>query len=243
MPRMSWTRRARRAVRRVVGRYPALYLPWVRSRRKAFDGSDKAVSSTTQVVIEGYPRSGNSFAFAAFRLAQGAETSIAHHLHAPAQVIRAVRRGIPTLVVVRAPDDAAVSLRVRHPEMTIRDALRDYIAFYRPLLRYTDGMVVADFSEVTQDFGSVVRRLNARFGTRFAEFVHSSENVERCFEMLERIHGAVSAGADEFEAGVARPSAERDLLKAAVRRELEHRDLERIRRRARGLYERFRRLA
>jgi len=146
-------------------------------------------------------------------------------------------------VVIRSPDDAVVSMLVRNPAMTPRDAFKDYIAFHRPLVSYTDGMVVADFSEVTTDFGGVVRRLNARFGTRFVEFVHSDENVERCFELLERIHGTVSAGRDDFEAGVARPSPERDRPKAAVRRALEHRDLEHIRRDARDLYDRFLHLA
>ena len=76
---MSLFRRAVRGMRRVVGRYPALYLPWIRARRKVLD---KAVTSDTEIVIEGFPRSGNSFEVAAFRLAQPGEPRIAHQLFA-----------------------------------------------------------------------------------------------------------------------------------------------------------------
>ena len=236
VPDMSLLGRARRGVRRVVGRYPALYLLWVRPL-------DMAVTSDTQIVIEGFPRSGNSFAVAAFRLAQPGELRIAHHLHVPAQVITAVRRGIPALLLIRPAEDAVVSLVVRRPEMPLRDVFRDYVAFYRPLLAYADGVVVADFSEVITDFGAVIRKLNARFGTGFAEFEHSPENVGRCFRILEEQHRTVSPEGRDFEAGVARPSPDRDRLKDAVRRQLEHRDLSRITRDARELYERFLHLA
>jgi len=224
----------------MVARFPALYLPWARSRRRAFDGSVKAVGPGTEIVIEGFPRCGNSFAFAAFRLAQGRETRIAHHLHAPAQVVAAVRRGIPALVVIRPPEEAVASLMVRDPRVSPEDALRDYVGFYEPLVGHAGGFVVAEFSEVTTDFGKVVRRVNSRFGTRFREFDHSPGNVERCFHLLEEIHGAVRAEDRDFEAGVARPSAERDRRKQAARDRLSDPRLEKLRATARGVYERIR---
>ena len=54
----------------------------------------RAVTPDKQVVIEGFPRSGNSFARRAFIMAQDETfdvTSIAHHLHVPAQVVRAAQ--------------------------------------------------------------------------------------------------------------------------------------------------------
>lgn len=233
-------RQSRRAMRRVIARFPALYLPWVRSRRRDFDGSVKAVGPDTEIVIEGFPRCGNSFAFAAFRLAQERETHIAHHLHAPAQVLAAVRTGIPTLVLIRAPEDAVASLMVRDPWISPAGALQDYVGFYTPLVEHAQGFVVADFSEVTTDFGGVLRRVNARFGTRFREFEHSPANVKRCFDLLEQIHGMVRARDRDFEAGVARPSADRERRKEAARDRLSDPRLEKLRAAARDLYDRFR---
>jgi hypothetical protein len=60
----------------------------------------RSVSRTTQLVIEGYPRLGNTFAVVAFLQAQKEDVRIAHHLHAPAQVIRAARWRIPTIVLI-----------------------------------------------------------------------------------------------------------------------------------------------
>jgi hypothetical protein len=42
-------------------------------------------------------------------------TCIAPHLHAPAQVIRVARRRILTLVLMRRPRDAVLSLVIRDP--------------------------------------------------------------------------------------------------------------------------------
>lgn len=236
-------RYSRRAMRRVIARFPSLYIPWVRSRRRDFDGSVKAVGADTELVIEGFPRCGNSFAFAAFRLAQERETRVAHHLHAPAQVVAAVRTGIPTLVLIRAPEDAVASLMVRDPWFSPRGALRDYVSFYAPLVEHARGFVVADFSEVTTDFGSVVRRVNSRFGTRFREFEHTPANVRRCFDLLEQIHGVVRARDPDFEAGVARPSADRKQRKEAARDRLSDPRLDKLRAAARDIYDRFRGLA
>jgi hypothetical protein len=88
-------RRARRRLRGWIGEHPALYLPLAAGFRRAYDGSRKAVGRETEVVIEGFPRCGNSFAFAAFALAQPHPVHIAHHLHAPAQVLASAARTPP----------------------------------------------------------------------------------------------------------------------------------------------------
>src|SRR5262245_23281752 len=181
--------RLRRRFHGWLGGHPSLYLPLV-AHRRAFDGSRKAIGPDTELVIEGFPRCGNSFAFAAFRQAQPRPVSIAHHLHAPAQVLAAVRRGTPALVLIRPPDDAVVSLLLRAPDWEPVESYAAYRGFYAPLVRWSGGFVLATFGEVVTDFGAVVRRLNQRFGTAFAEFAHTPENVQRCFDALERISRA-----------------------------------------------------
>jgi len=44
------------------------------------------VNANTDIVIEGTPRSANSFAFQAFKKAQDYDVNIAHHLHVSCQV-------------------------------------------------------------------------------------------------------------------------------------------------------------
>lgn len=135
------------------------------------------IGKETEIVIEGFPRSGNTFALLAFETAQPRPVAIAHHSHAPAQVIRAVRRGIPTLILIRRPADAVLSWVIRDRHISVRQALRRYIGLYSRVMLHRDGYVVELFEEVTSDFGELISRINERFGTSFSPFVHSEENV------------------------------------------------------------------
>ena len=152
-------RKLKYRIRQRLGLQPFLFLPTMRlvgnKRRHEF-----LVSPSTELVIEGFPRSGNTFAVAAFMLSQPRPVRIAHHHHhVPAQIVYAVRRGIPTLVVVWKPDDAVLSLVIREPFVSIEEALRDYRLFHERIFPYAYGYVVATFEEVTSDFGKVILTL------------------------------------------------------------------------------------
>lgn len=152
--------RLRRAIRRRLYRTPALYLPLRNLRRPG-----TVVTPTTELVIEGFPRCGNTWTEFAIREAQGRPIVMAHHSHAPAQVLAAVRMGRPTLVVIRDPADAVTSmLRMGHGFSGARSLLQEYVDFYSAIEPVRDRIVVASFAEVTQRLNSVIDRLNARFG-------------------------------------------------------------------------------
>jgi hypothetical protein len=100
-----------------AGSHPTVYFSLYRLLRTRKDLT-RAVTPDTQVVIEGFPRSGNSFARRAFIMAQEETfdvTRIAHHLHVPAQIVRAAQWRIPTLVLIRRPRDAVLSFAVWDP--------------------------------------------------------------------------------------------------------------------------------
>jgi hypothetical protein len=180
-----------------VFEYPAIYLPF--ARRKYRDYS-LVISSDTELVIEGYFRSANTFAVHAFQLSQEKPVRLAHHLHAPAQLITAARRGIPTLLLIRNPDGAILS-ELLYDNVAIPDALEAYTRFYTCLLPYLDSFVVGEFDQVTHDFGTVIRRVNARFGTNFVEFNHTDETARECFELMN-YRGTLSDIVYAFESGV-----------------------------------------
>ena len=69
----------------------------------------KYLERDTQLLIDGYFRSGNTFALRAFSVAQPAPVKIACHTHAAATIKLAVKRNIPALILLRAPADTAVS--------------------------------------------------------------------------------------------------------------------------------------
>ena len=79
---------------------------------------------------------------AAFNRAQARPLDVACHVHAPAQVIAAVRRRLPAVVVVREPEDTVLSFVIRHSHIGVRQALRGYVRFYEPLLPHRGDLVI-----------------------------------------------------------------------------------------------------
>jgi hypothetical protein len=244
-----WRRtiRTRLRARSIFGQYPALYLPLARwKRRRQLQHPDRwgirpermgPVFRDTDAVIEGFPRSANTFAATAFELAQTRPVRLARHLHVPSQIIAGARLGIPTIVLVRDPEDAVLSLSLWTPHVTLEEGLRDYVRFYRRILPYRDRFVVATFEEVSTDFGEVIRRLNERFGSSFQEFQHTEANVALCFRIIEE-HDRRTAG-EVVEQTVARPSQQRERMKNALRSALRSPKLARVRADAYSIYETF----
>ncbi|MEW6059377.1 MAG: hypothetical protein AB1551_04430 [Actinomycetota bacterium] len=212
--RRSGIRAARRGVfegKTIVAAYPSLALPIARLRHGIPVGDD------TRIVIEGFPRTGTSFAVAAFDLAQDGTVRVACHVHAPAQIIAGTRRGLPCVVIAREPEETSLSFAIRNPHLTMRQALRGYLRFYEPLLGLSDRFVVGTFEQVTNDFGEVTRRVNERFGTAFREFEHTDENVRRCFEAIDQDYRGRLPEGEALERQVARPSAWRRKVKEELR--------------------------
>jgi hypothetical protein len=227
------TGRAAYEAKSIVAQYPSLAMPL--ARRRARRTGAAVLDETTDIVIEGFPRSGNTFAVAAFDFAQQGRVRIAHHIHAPAHVMAAVRAGVPALVLVREPEEAVLSYVVRR-HIPIGQALRGYLRFYRPLHRYRKAFVVGTFEEVTTDFGTTIEAVNRRFGTRFREFEHTDENVRACLEAIDRDYLRFSEGGEALEEIVARPSPLRSGLKEELRARYRGAHLRRGRERAEQVF-------
>lgn len=238
---------AKFSLRRLLLRFPRLYLRVAQARSRpstSFISGVECVTHETEVLITGLYRSGNSFSVNALRLAQDRPIRIAHHEYPTPQIVGAANMGIPALLLIRDPDDVAVSRVVSHPPITLRHALIDYIQCYRGVLPYSAHYVVADFAQVTSDFGEVIERLNDRFGTSFAKFDHSNENVRRAFELIDQRYEAMDAEARKsFGRMVARPSDERNKAKAAVREELDSPSFRELRQEAKQLYKHLQTMA
>jgi hypothetical protein len=164
-------------------------------------------------------------------------TSIAHHLHVPAQVVRAAQWRIPTLVLIRRPRDAVLSLVIRDP-ISVDQALRYYITFYETSEKYRDAYVLGLFEEVTEDFGQVMKRINERFGTTFSVFRHNEENVSKLFSGMET-HARKKYGETLWERKVQRPAAVRERIKDEIEYDLENPKRKKLIARADAVYDRL----
>ena len=175
------------SAKRLLERWPALYLALLRIKRRRHWSREWVVSRDTEIVIEGFPRSANSFARSAFRNCQP-NVRYATHVHSSAQIVQACRWGIPTLLLLRDPEgavcgDLAFQCELDGSELdkvtarSLNASLSRYIKFYRPLVSLKPHYVVGHFPEVIADYGAVIRRINEKFGTAFIVFQHTEENA------------------------------------------------------------------
>jgi len=203
-----------------VGGHPWLFFPLFRLREP--HRAHLAVGPETDLVLEGFPRSSNTFAETALKSAQPGPLRTADHVHVPAQVIRGVKLGKPVVVLVRQPFDVVRSTAVKFPALHVPDVLRGYARFYERCLPWRRGFVVATFEQVTNDFGAVIERINRRFGLALHPFEHTEENVAAVYRQIDErnriapssMYSAIERPRDTLTA--ARPSRLKDEAKAAI---------------------------
>lgn len=179
------------SIKRLLQGNTALYIAIQKLRYVGKRYNRKIVAADTDIVIEGYPRSANSFAVKAFKFANGDKYKIATHQHAYPQIVEGVKLNIPTIVLIRNPYDAVISysaLRAQSNGLSTFEKtqnmewlLRDYVNFYKNLLPYKNQFVIAPFTKVLKDYGSIIEEVNKKYGTNFIPFEHSQDNVDKVF--------------------------------------------------------------
>jgi hypothetical protein len=99
-------RRARHRAVTFASTRPALYF----GLRRATGTLDAlCIAPDTELVIEGYPRSANSTTVYGFLDRQPMPVKVAHHKHHAAQLLRAVERSVPAVMLIREPCAASLS--------------------------------------------------------------------------------------------------------------------------------------
>lgn len=173
----------RSPLRRFIGKYPQLYFPL-----KKIQGKYGLVSHRTEIVIEGYPRCANSFAEAAFLVAQGRDMLIAHHTHASAQILAGIKYNIPILVLFREPDDAVISRIIHNSNLSLKNAYLEYISFYKNIWHVIDKCVISSFEQTTGSFGNIIESINNKYDTNFNKFNHDvPAMVEKVNDLIDKL--------------------------------------------------------
>jgi hypothetical protein len=177
-----------------VRQYPSLFFPLLQVSHKVRGLRPPAlITPGTELVLEGYFRTGNTFAALAFYLAQPRPTPVANHTHAIATLLVAARRSLPALVLLRNPADTVVSAVLKTPGTTLAQHLKWYIRYYESVDRLCEHFYIALFDELITDFGQVIEKLNRRFQTAFTPFDHTEENVQKVFDWIEEIDRRIYA--------------------------------------------------
>ena len=231
----SVAERLRHRVRQPLSCTPILYDAAVllRPSKRAL-----VVRRDSALLIEGFPRSANTYSVAAFRVSNGARLHVGRHLHAAAHVGRSVRLGVPAILLIREPGDAVLSYLIRRPRLTLLDGLREYVQFYRSTWNLRDQVIIAPFDRVTADFGSILDAVNRLRGTNFSPYERTPDNEAACFRLVEEMNMR-ECGGEVVESHVGRPSQARSAQKSGLLAEVEVPRVARLLHAARSLHRRY----
>lgn len=142
------------------------------------------VKPTTDIVIEGFPRSGNTFALASFTYSNKVE--VASHVHLPYQIVFAHTYTIPIIILIRHPLDAVASLMIRDSKYTVDEALVYYMMFHAVVEKYKDSLIISDFNDTVTDFPSIIQKLNNKFETSFKYHDNKEKTIDLIKQNLEK---------------------------------------------------------
>lgn len=137
----------------------------------------RLVTKNTDICIEGFPRSGNTFAVHTFKYFNP-DAQVAHHIHAPVQFFQAVKLKIPCLIMVRNPLDTIASVVVVDRSLSIEAALNHYISYYKMLINFKESeyIILADIEIINKMFDQLMSSINKRFNKSFNSVALNMEN-------------------------------------------------------------------
>ncbi|MEB3214734.1 MAG: hypothetical protein VKN72_00520 [Nostocales cyanobacterium 94392] len=206
----------RSEIRRFIGNYPKLF--YSSYGLKALNRK-LSVKPDTDIVIEGYPRSANTFAVLAFENMHGNHLNlkIAHHLHVPAQIYQAINFKIPLLILIRHPKDCITSLKLREPSVSIDQALRHYTSFYKIIAKNKNHCIIGNFDDVIHNYGQVIAKVNQKFGTSFVTITPTKDETKKIFDTISNINKVFS---NDRELSLSAPSKKKEEAKLKIKETL-----------------------
>jgi len=178
------------------------------------------INNGTEIVIEGYPRCANTYAVAALWVTQNRKINVARHTHAIAQIIRAFEKRLPTLLLLRKPEDAVLSYVIREENVDISLAIQRYIDFYRIAHSLADAFVVSDFDRTTTQYHILLKQLNERYNLSLNIKKPDETDQMKIKKLIEDME-IKSSGGQLSELKVSRPSKQREILKNKLINELQ----------------------
>ncbi len=172
----------------------------------------------TDLAVEGYPRSANTFVVHALKWSNP-ELRLASHLHACGSVKFAARKQIPMLVLIREPRGAVVSLALRE-NLRLDYCFQWYLKYYRCVAAHRSSVVLAEFSTVTSGLDSVYDELRSIYGLALRNPPTEPSQIAEVKDMVLHAHRRFNGGAFNSLA-VAIPTQEKRDAAPLVEREID----------------------
>lgn len=163
-------------IKSILEKFPSLYLCIQRLRYNGKRYETKIAKKYFDLIIDGFPRSANSYST---RLFQHLEPRflIGNHLHSHAHIKYGLINNIPTIVLIRNPFDAIISLVALKiinvyngnkkeflQENSLKFTVKSYINFYRPLVKIKNKLVLLKFDDITKNPSKAIKKINKVYG-------------------------------------------------------------------------------
>jgi hypothetical protein len=211
--------------------YISYYLPLpfiyaVKSKYLLNGEKDRTVTNKTDIVLEGYPRSANSFMSSIFNSCSG--LTLSDHTHYASNVILGLRKEKNIIVLIREPKEAVLSLVSLYIQSQVRDygysideikdkdisalinvSIKRYERFYSKLAKY-DTIIFLPFDQVTKETHKVIEFINKSFGYHLT-LAESHGNEHKKSDTENVVNRILNQGA--YHLG---PSKERNMMKKKV---------------------------
>jgi len=191
------------SLRLLIGQYPKLFFTLYslkKYNRRLF------IKKDTQLVVNAYPRCGNTYFYYAIKFLNP-DLRISHHLHVPSLTIKAVKKELPTVIIIREPSKAIASLLIREDHLTMSQAFKLYKSFHEIVLNNSTKILIFNFDQVVGDFKTIIFTINRRFNlglNNFKEFTPQEKN--KIFANIEQIDKKTNTLNKLSENKVSRPS-------------------------------------
>ncbi len=172
---------------------------------------ERLVTDKTDIVIDGFPRSGNSL-FTNYVKLNNPNLRLAHHVHMVGQFTIARRYEIPAALLIRNPQDAVASLCVADPTLGAERATKWWVYFYSCLIVHRNRLLVLPFDKLVSNPRDSAFRLSEFAGTQISAPEYDQSVRERLHRLLVE-----SRGYQNMPNLIPVPTAKKERLKAEIK--------------------------
>jgi hypothetical protein len=170
------------------------------------------------LVIEGFPRSANTFIVEFMELSarsRGRQLSIAHHTHDPKNIELGIANGIPCLVLVRDPLEAITSYCIYHG-LSIEESASRYEMFYENLTSLAEPLPIVDFELILSNPSTVMGIINRSYSVELP-IPEDDESISKLAVAEIKQRSIKTHGHENYARKSGAPSSDRTALKNEVR--------------------------
>ncbi|MEM7657136.1 MAG: hypothetical protein AAF399_13465 [Bacteroidota bacterium] len=183
---------------------------------------DLLIQPETELVIEGFPRSANTFGVLLVEQHLEQNLHIAHHLHLAYQLEQGVQRGLPSVLLLRNPQDSIPSLLLRNAYLSPWLAFHWFRKFHEPLVAIKDQLLVWEFESLTQHPARCLQQLASDFPDLLLG-EEESVQADQVFQQIDQLDRETKQQAgEELDLVRSRPNLRKAAAKAAIQTQLQN---------------------